>query len=69
MNTEGDNKGWTLTTNCKPCPIVTPEVKTSHLIDNPYHSLQGDDKESITNLQVLALDSSDPMPYKTRSNT
>ena len=58
MNTERDNKGWTLSTNFKPHPIVTPEVKTTHLTDNSYHSLQGDDEESINNLQVIALDNS-----------
>ena len=56
MNTEGDNKGWTLSTNYKPHPIVTPKVKSTHLTNNPYHSLQGDDEYSITNLQVIALD-------------
>ena len=62
MNKEIENEGWTLATNRKPCPIVTPEVKTTHLTDNPYHSLQGDSKESITNLQVIVLDNSDPTP-------
>ena len=67
MNKEGDNKGRTLTSNHKPHPIVTPEVKTTHLTDNPYHSLQGDDEESITDLQVIALDNSDHPPTNNRS--
>ena len=60
MNTEGDNnKGWTQCTNHRPHPIVTPEVKTTHFANNHYHSLQEDDDESITNLQIVALDNND----------
>ena len=62
MNTKGDNEGWTLSTNRKPCPIVTPEVKTTHLTNNPYRSLQRDDGESITNLQIVALDDNNQIP-------
>ena len=59
MNTDGDNEGRILSTNCKPRPIATPEIKTTHLTNNPYHSLQGNDDESITKLQIVALDDND----------
>ena len=66
MNIEEDKEGWTLSTNRKLHPIVTPEVKTTHLTNNPYHSLQGDNKGSITNLQVIALDDNDQISNDNR---